>query len=208
MGPSRLMQRDGPNRVAGVTSLEPTDANLAERIADGDVAAFEEFVRRYSDRVHGMAMRMLGDRSDAEDVVQDVFVTVWRRVHEMTDRSAVRMWLFQVVRRHCLIVLRRRRKRRTDPVARVPEHRVAVGAAVAGASGDPQRVAEAGAGVSELGRALADLPARQRDVWLLAEIDGLSYLEIGQRVGAGEQAVRGRLSRARANLADVMRAWR
>jgi RNA polymerase sigma-70 factor, ECF subfamily len=186
--------------------VESTDAVLAMRIAAGDVDAFELLVRRYSDGVFGMALGMLGDRTEAEDVVQDVFLTVWGRSAELAEPAALRTWLFQIARRHCLIVLRRRRTRRTVPVGAVPEHRTAVGGAVIIA--DPQRVAEAGAGVVALRRALAGLPTRQRDVWLLAEVDGLSYVEIGQRVGAGEQAVRGRLFRARASLADMMRAWR
>lgn len=186
--------------------MEPTDAVLATRIANGDTGAFELVVRRYSDGVLGMALRMLDDRAEAEDVVQDAFITVWRRVGELAEPAALRTWLFQVARRHCLIVLRRRRTRRTDPVGVIPEHRTAVGAAPL--ITDPQRIAEAGEGVLALRRALAVLPTRQRDVWLLAEVDGLSYVEIGQRVGAGEQAVRGRLSRARASLAGMMRAWR
>ncbi|GAA0509551.1 RNA polymerase subunit sigma-24 [Saccharopolyspora subtropica] len=186
--------------------MEPTDADLAACIAAGDADAFERLVRRYSDAVLGMALRMLGDRAEAEDVVQDVFVTVWRRAGELVAPAALRTWLFQVARRNCLIVLRRRRTRRTDPVETVPENRTAVGAAVLVV--DPQRAVEAGAGMLALRRALAGLPTRQRDVWLLAEVDGLSYVEIGRRVGAGEQAVRGRLSRARATLADQMRAWR
>ncbi|MBB5154098.1 RNA polymerase sigma factor [Saccharopolyspora phatthalungensis] len=186
--------------------MEPTDAVLATRIAAGDVDAFELLARRFSDGVFGMALRMLGDRAEAEDVVQDVLVTVWRRSGELAEPAALRTWLFQVARRNCLIVLRRRRTRRTEPVGVVPEHRPVVGAAVTTA--DPQRIAEAAAGVLALRRALAGLPAQQRDVWLLAEVDGLSYIEIGHRVGVGEQAVRGRLSRARATLADMMRAWR
>jgi RNA polymerase sigma-70 factor, ECF subfamily len=185
---------------------EPTDAVLVARIADGDVAAFEQLVRRYSDGAYRLALRMLGDRTDAEDAVQDAFIIVWRRVEGITAPDALRTWLFQVVRRQCLIVLRRRRKRRTEPVDIVPEHRLALGTAIP--VRDPQRVAEAGAGVVALRRALAGLPTVQRDVWLLAEVDGLSHWEISQRVGAGEQAVRGRLARARAKLADVMRAWR
>jgi RNA polymerase sigma-70 factor, ECF subfamily len=187
---------------------EPTDAVLAARIADGDVTAFERLVRRYSDGVYRVALRMLGDRAEAEDVVQEVFITVWRRVAGVIDHDALRMWLFQVARRQCLILLRRKRERRTNPVGIVPEHRCTVGSAMPAGSRDPQRVAEAGAGVVALRGALAGLPPRQRDVWLLAEIDGLSYGEIGRRIGAGEQAVRGRLSRARANLAGLMHAWR
>nr|WP_246330596.1 RNA polymerase sigma factor [Saccharopolyspora hordei] len=178
---------------------------MAERIAAGDDAAFEELVRRCSAPLLGMALRMLGDRGDAEDVVQDAFITVWAQAGELVEPAALRAWLFQIARRKCLVLLRTRRTRRTDLVWSVPEQRsVAGGAPLA----DPQRAAEAGAGVLELMRALAALPPPQREVWLLAEIDGLSYQEIGERVGAGEEAVRGRLFRARAALAGALRAWR
>lgn len=185
---------------------EPSDAELVARIARGEMTAFEQVVRRYSGAVHGMAAGMLGNRADAEDVVQDAFLTMWRRAGEIVEPAALRAWLFQVARRNCLIVLRGRRTRCTDPVGDLPEHRAVVGAARR--TSDPQRVAETGAGVLALGRALAGLPTMQRDVWVLAELDGLSSGEISRRVGAGEQAVRRRLCRARAKLAEVMGAWR
>lgn len=186
-----------------------SDAALARRIAGGDADAFEILLHRYARRVYGLALRMLDDAAESEDVVQDVFATVWRSIGSLSEPAALRTWLFQIARRRCLVLLRTRRERRTDPVDRLPEHRAVVAGSPARCGlVDPQRHVEAGAGVSALSRALAGLPAPQRDVWVLAEVDGLSYLEIGQRVGAGEQAVRGRLSRARANLADVMRAWR
>ncbi|MHA6801953.1 RNA polymerase sigma factor [Salinifilum ghardaiensis] len=185
--------------------MEATDAALARRIAAGDAAAFEIIVHRYAPGVRALALRMLDDRIEAEDVTQDVFVTAWRRIAELVEPAALRGWLFQIARRNCLIVLRRRRIRRTDPVGRVPEHRRSVPGA--GCVLDPQRLALAGAAALELRRALAGLPRGQRDAWVLAEVDGLSCGEIGRRVGAGEQAVRGRLSRARAALADELRDW-
>jgi RNA polymerase sigma-70 factor (ECF subfamily) len=62
--------------------------------------------------------------------------------------------------------------------------------------------------VRALGAALAGLPPPQRVVWLLAEVDGLAFAEIAEVVGTSEQAVRGRLFRARTRLAELMRAWR
>ncbi|SHE70382.1 RNA polymerase sigma factor [Streptoalloteichus hindustanus] len=189
--------------------LAPTvvdDATLATRAAHGDIVAFETLLRRHSDRVLGLALRTLGDRAESEDVTQEVFVIAWRRLGELAEPAAVRTWLFRIAHRRCLAVLRQRRDRRTDPVGTLPEPG---GEAVSGgAAADPARVAEASAGVAALRRALAGLPPPQRAVWLLAEVDGLSYAEIARVVGVSDQAVRGRLSRARASLAEAMRAWR
>jgi RNA polymerase sigma-70 factor (ECF subfamily) len=190
------------------SAVDVDDATLVTRARDGDMAAFEMLLRRHSDRVYRLALRMLGDRAEAEDVTQEVFVTAWRRLAGLSDPAAVRTWLFRITHRHCLTLLRKRKGRRTDPTTPLPDFGAPVGHAKNHGSSDPQRAAEAGAGLDALRRALAQLPPPQRAVWLLAEVDGLSYAEIAIVIGASEEAVRGRLSRARTRLAEVMRAWR
>lgn len=183
------------------------DAAIAARAAQGDTAAFEILLDRYAARVYRLALRMVGDRGEAEDITQEVLITAWRRIGELTEPGAVRTWLFRIAHRRCLLVLRTQKKRRTDVAEVLPSGQL-VGASESFAAADPQRVAEADAMADALPRALLELPPQQRAVWLLAEIDGLSYVDIATVVGVSEQAVRGRLSRARAKLAGVMSAWR
>ncbi|MER2093120.1 MAG: sigma-70 family RNA polymerase sigma factor, partial [Saccharopolyspora rectivirgula] len=121
--------------------VELTDAVLAQRVAAGDANAFEHLVRRYSRELLGLAVRMLEDRAEAEDVVQDVLLTAWQRSAELSDPAALRAWLFQVARRRCLMVLRSRRSRRTELVAVLPERSTTLGES---RHIDPQRAAEAG----------------------------------------------------------------
>jgi RNA polymerase sigma-70 factor (ECF subfamily) len=187
---------------------EPTDATLAARAAAGDAAAFERLLLRYQDRVYRLALRMVGDPAEAEDIAQEVFLTAWRQLPALADPAAVRTWLFRIAHRQCLGLFRARRSRRTEPTDAFPE---SAAMAMGGAPGgwfDPPRAVEAGAGVRALGAALAGLPPPQRVVWLLAEVDGLAFAEIAEVVGTSEQAVRGRLFRARTRLAELMRAWR
>jgi RNA polymerase sigma-70 factor (ECF subfamily) len=185
------------------------DAALVTRAVMGDPAAFALLLHRYSNRVFGMSLRMLDDHAESEDVTQEVFVTAWRRMSELNDPAAVRTWIFRIAHRECLGALRKRKGRRTYPTGELPDSGVApVGTATPNGSSDPQRMAEADAGVDALCRALRLLTPPQRTVWLLAEVDGLSYAEIAEVVGATEQSVRGRLSRARGTLADAMREWR
>ncbi|RZS44989.1 RNA polymerase ECF family sigma subunit [Herbihabitans rhizosphaerae] len=192
------------------STVDIPDAVIAARAADGDVAAFEMLVNRYSERVRRLALRMLHDPEEAEDVTQEVFVTAWRRLSELIDPAAVRTWLFRIAHRQCLALLRKRADRRTHPTEELSD---IIGTVVGssggdGVSADPQRAAVAGAGVRALRVALRQLPPGQRVAWLLAEVDGLSYAEIALVVGASEQAVRGRLSRSRTRLAEVMRGWK
>jgi RNA polymerase sigma-70 factor (ECF subfamily) len=186
-----------------------SDAMLAVRAAEGDAEAFERLLLRYRGGVYRLAIRMLGDPVEAEDVAQEVFLTAWRHLPELTDPAAVRTWLFRIAHRQCLGLFRTRRSRRTEPTDAFPDSAViAVGGAAPVGWFDPPRVAEAGAGVRALGVAVAGLSPPQRAVWVLAEVEGLPFAEIAQVVGTTEQAVRGRLSRARARLAEVMRPWR
>jgi RNA polymerase sigma-70 factor, ECF subfamily len=176
------------------------DATLVSRALDGDHDAFSMLLSRYSRRIFLMALRILGDRADAEDVAQEVSVTAWRRLSELSDPAAVRTWLFRVAHRQCLGVLRARRDH--ELIGAVPD------LAASHPASDPHRMAEAIAAVRALDAALAELPPPQRKTWLLAEIHGLPHLEIARLDGGTEQAARARLARARVRLATAMRAWR
>jgi RNA polymerase sigma-70 factor (ECF subfamily) len=181
-------------RTAELSEVE--DATLVALATAGDHEAFEILLGRYAHRVYLMALRILGSKADAEDVAQEVSVTAWRNLAELTDPAAVRTWLFRVTHRQCLGVLRTRRTHEqldTDLPA---------------SAADPQRVVEAVAGVHALGLALAQLSGTQRRTWLLAEVHGLPHLEIARLSGGTEEAVRSRLQRARGRLALAMRAWR
>ncbi|MFD1044219.1 RNA polymerase sigma factor [Kibdelosporangium lantanae] len=181
-------------RTAELSEVE--DATLVTMATAGDHEAFETLLGRYKHRIYLMALRILGSPADAEDVAQEVSVTAWRNLAELTDPAAVRTWLFRVTHRQCLAVLKTRRNHeQLDLDLPAP-------------TADPQRVVEAEAGVHALSLALTRLSSNQRRTWLLAEVHGLPHLEIARLSGGTEEAVRSRLQRARGTLAHAMRAWR
>jgi RNA polymerase sigma-70 factor (ECF subfamily) len=181
-------------RTAELSEVE--DATLVTLATAGDHEAFETLLGRYKQRVYLMALRILGSQADAEDVAQEVSVTAWRNLAELTEPAAVRTWLFRVTHRQCLGVLKTRRNHEQLDLD--------LPAPTAG----PQRVVEAVAGIHALSLALAQLSNNQRRTWLLAEVHGLPHLEIARLSGGTEEAVRSRLQRARGTLAHAMRAWR
>jgi RNA polymerase sigma-70 factor, ECF subfamily len=198
------VQRDDADQVsagrdaerAGAAQFDDdADRWLVNKARTGDVDAYEVLVRRHRDRIYRIALRMLGDRHDAEDIAQDVMIQVWTALAGFTGSSSFTTWLYRIVVNRCLNQIRRRRW--TRPVL----------------EGDPQPVAGAEDMVIARQRAgaameaIAALPPDQRAVIVLHQLEGLTYREVAAVVNISEDAVRGRLHRARLSLLASLRSW-
>ncbi|TWD82520.1 RNA polymerase sigma-70 factor (ECF subfamily) [Kribbella amoyensis] len=199
-----LQQSTATAPSGAVTRPEAVDldeATLVARARDRDPVSFELLVRRYQRRIYTLCLRMLnGATGDAEDVAQETFVTAWRRLPEIRDDAAFGGWLYRTATNKCLTLLQRRRPTLDlDEDNPPPDPRP---------GGDPERTASSSAAMHALSEALQKLPPPQRACWLLREVHGRSYQEIAELVGTTPTAVRGRIARARAELAEVMKPWR
>ncbi|MFF1485749.1 RNA polymerase sigma factor [Streptomyces sp. NPDC058319] len=176
------------------------DGLLAVRAAEGDDDSFAALVRRHGSSLLALARCMLGNPQDAEDAVQDAFVSAWRRLPEYRHSAEFRTWMYRITVNRCLTM----RRRRPPPLS--------LDAVVEPAAGDawsqPARSAEQDAATAALSRALAGLDAGQRLCWILREVQGLSYKEIAHVTRTSEQTARGRLFRARRSLQEAMGPWR
>lgn len=178
------------------------EATIVARAQDGDLTAFEHLVERYQGRLFRLAYRMLNDRGEAEDVVQDTLTAGWRALPGLDRSGAFGGWVYRTATNRCLDVLRRRSahpEASMDPAGLWP--------ALAVQSADPHRTAEIAAEFECLTRALAELPPGQRACWLLRELHDQSYAEIGSALGISPVSVRGQLARAREKLAEAMIQW-
>ncbi|MCF3960547.1 RNA polymerase sigma factor [Streptomyces fuscigenes] len=195
-----VRERQGRRAGAAEGRSWPDEALLVVRASEGDTDAFETLVRRYTPGLLRLATRLLADRGDAEDAVQDAFVSAWRRLPQFRNESQFRTWMFRIVTNKCLNQLRARHP--TTPLDAVPEP-TAPDHAVS-----PARAAENAAAVSDLGGALRRLPPEQHACWVLRTVYGLSYDDIAAAVGINSEAVRGKIYRARRALTEAMVAWR
>ena len=190
---------DPPSDQLGDPLNDPlSDATMVARARDGDTHAFEALVRRYQRPIYRLAVRMLYDKGEAEDVTQEVFVTAWRRLPEIHDDQAIRAWLYRIATNRCLNILRSRK-----PVTPLFEDVIPA----ASPATSPEARAEAHERLAALRVALDRLTAEQRACWLLREMEELSYAEIAGILHTTPQAVRGRLARARAELGEAMISW-
>lgn len=179
---------------------EESDRWLVDRAVRGGAEAFEVLLRRHQDRVFRIALRMLGDRQDAEDVAQDVAVQLWRALASFTGSSMFSTWLYRLVVNRCLNHQRagQRRRRETRPLTDTDQPATTIG---------PEQRAMGAARLDAAATALASLPAEQRAALVLFQVEGLSYREVATILQVSEPAVRSRLERARKNLLAAMKDW-
>ena len=156
-----------------------------------------------------LGFRMLSDRGEAQDAVQDTFVLAWRRLPSLLDPEAFRAWIYQLMTRRCLNILRVRVRRHTG-VTSGPDFELEARAGrsvPAGSTTDPAAAAQTNAMQDCLTAVLATLPPDQRACWVArdarADLPAIAYA-----IGVPVSTVRGRIARARLQLAKGMTAWR
>ncbi len=195
-----------PDQVFGGVA----EATVVGRAQDGDLVAFEQLLRHYQGPLFRLAYRLLGDRGEAEDALQDTMVQVWRKLPGLMEPLVFRSWVYQIMTRRCLSLLRTRSRRGIDPVAADELAELGPGRRVMAGQGgsNPAESAEREALLRGLNEVLAQLPEDQRVCWVLRELHQLSYAEIAYAMNLSASTVRGRLARARQNLAKGMDAWR
>lgn len=175
----------------------PDDITIVQRVRHGDTATFEAVFHYYAPKLASFVYRYLRSREESEDVVQEVFLRIWRNHHDWTVRGTVNDYLYLAARNqardrlsHHLVV-----RRHADAVARADTN--AVAPEVMQWIEDHERLAN-------LMRLLAAFPERRRTVCLLRWRDGLSYAEIGQRMGVSTKTVENQLARALKLLRDQL----
>ncbi|HSD50320.1 MAG TPA: sigma-70 family RNA polymerase sigma factor [Candidatus Methylomirabilis sp.] len=187
------------------------DLDLVERLRAGDVTALEALMERYGSRVYRLAHGITRNEADAEEVVQDVFLTLFRKIHTFEGRAALGTWIYRVTTNAALIKRRGQRGDREVPLEpplpafSVDGHRAEEGSY---ARADWSQTPEADLLSQEtrevLSKAIDSLPDQYRAVLVLRDVEGLSSEEVAQVVGDSVPAVKSRLHRARMALREEL----
>ena len=177
---------------------EVDDAYLVRRAQEGYVDAYAELVDRHGGLAYRVALRLLGNHHDAEDVAQEALVTAWQQLPGFREKSSFPTWLYQIVTRRALNKVSRGR----------PVSSLDLLPALADPAEEPATQTERNLAVDAVTDALLALPFPQRSVIVLHHFEGLPYAEIASVTGSTEPAVRSHLFRARRVLGRKLEEWR
>jgi RNA polymerase sigma-70 factor (ECF subfamily) len=180
--------------------MSELERSLLRRLRDRDERAFRELVETHRDRVYNITFRMLGNRAEAEDVAQEVFIAVFKTIEHFREESKFSTWLYRIAVNHCknrIKYLARRHDRDRDELDETTQ-----GSGVNGTIGGPMPSspdkALASAQMEKLMQeAIANLEDDQRIVVVLRDVEDLSIEEICEITGLPDGTVKSRLHRAR-----------
>ena len=180
-----------------MTQEQPSDEGWVRLAQAGDRAAFAHLVRRHQNAVHRFITRMLGSQDEALELTQETFIKAWQALPQWQPQAQFRTWIYRIASNAAMDVLRRRKIVEMIPLQDdfdAPTQ-----------SAGPEAQLATRQRMRTLEAALAALPAEQREVIVLREVEELSYAEIAATLDLQEGTVKSRLARAREALASAVR---
>lgn len=187
----------------------PTEKDLIKHAKAGDVKAMEELVSRYEGKVYNLAYKMMGNRDDAEDVLQDAFLSAIRALGDFREESSFSTWIYRIATNAALTRLRKRgRKEKSeaeflDEVYSVKKQAHEPSMMVDWSDSPVKSLLEEEAR-GMMGEAIGQLPESYRVVFVLRDVQGLPAAEVGEILGLSVPAVKSRLHRARMFLRNSL----
>lgn len=179
------------------TAARAEEMALVERCRRGDLAAFEELYKAHAGKLFSVACRMLGNPADAEDLLQEIFLSAHRKLDGFRGESALGTWLYRLATNHCLDYLRSRAARTNQLTDTLDDDRGQVDSARGG-------LAERSITKMDLERALAQLPEGCRAAFVLHDVQGLEHREVGEALGIAEGTSKSQVHKARLRLRAIL----
>ena len=184
--------------TAAETDTQQTDYELAQRAAQGDMGAFEDLYERHNRRVYSLCLRMTGSVSEAEDLAQEVFIQLFRKIGSFRGESAFTTWLHRLTVNQVLMHFRKRgvRMEQTTEDGETPIQ-IVIGTENPNSMPVVDRIA--------LDKAIAQLPPGYRTVFTLHDIEGHEHEEIAKMLGCSVGTSKSQVHKARMKLRGLLR---
>jgi RNA polymerase sigma-70 factor (ECF subfamily) len=200
MSPEAVLKNTQALAAPGEAAPErASDFALAQSAAQGDLEAFEELFRRHRRLVYGLCLRMTQDAAEAEDVTQEVFVLLFRKVGMFRGESAFTTWLHRLTVNQVLMRFRKNKARREDALE---DEELRPHESVRPASPRASQMIDR----LTLESALAKLPPGYRAAFILHDIEGYEHEEVARILGCAVGTSKSQLHKARAKLRKLLNA--
>jgi RNA polymerase sigma-70 factor (ECF subfamily) len=186
-----------PSAAAAGAPARTAELALVERCRQGDLAAFEELYRTHAGRIYGLAVRMVGNSADAEDLLQEIFLSAHRKLESFRGESALGTWLYRLATNQILDHVRSRAARTGQMTDALDDE-----ATVADAMG--HRLGDRAIDRIDLERALAQLPEGCRAAFVLHDVEGLEHKEVAEVLGIAEGTSKSQVHKARLRLRALL----
>ena len=181
-----------------------SEQDLVRRARTGDQAAFSALVTAYEGRIYMLALRYLGNRDDAQDAAQEVFLRVFRFLDGFKEESNFSTWIYRIAVNVCKDLLMQKIRRAEQPLEQKDEDNEDYALPIPDERYAPETVFEAAQLRKSLCDAILSLPEAQRQIIILRDVQGLSYEEIGEILFLERGTVKSRIARARGNLRKLL----
>jgi RNA polymerase sigma-70 factor (ECF subfamily) len=181
---------------------DPSDMELIARARAGDRQAFGSLIRLHQSRVYACAVRMLGNRSEADDVAQETFLRAFRAIDRFDGRSELSTWLYRICVNLCLNAIRSRKRKGSEDIddPRIPEPK----ADAESSDADPRLALERAQTYSRLAKAIEALSPTLRTTIVLVCIEGVPQKQVAETLGCSEGTVAWRVHEARSKLREAL----
>lgn len=166
----------------------------------GDKSAFVKLMETYTERVHNLSLRITRNEEDAEEILQDVFVTVYHKICKFEGKSAFSSWLYRITANTAFMKLRKRKKHAAVSMDEVQPNVVDSWVGRRSDASDVNYISSRHELRDALERAIQRLPRDYRLIFILRDVDGLSNQEVGEILNLSVPAVKSRLHRSRLML--------
>ena len=196
-----MQTRYEPTTNATINAPEFVQALMA-----GEQTTFARLVRLYQNRVYNLCFRLLGSEEEAQDVSQEVFLTIFRKISTFNGGARLSTWIYRVTTNHALNRIKSMKRRRFNQTMSLTQETVERRANIA-VFPRPDQLLDAKELEVYLQAELGRLDDDQRTVVVLRDIEGLSYQEIGAITGLNAGTVKSRLHRGRTRLKEALERW-
>ena len=190
------------NELERPAEISAEESLFVLRLQANEDAAYDELVRTYHSSIYQVAFRMLGDTADASEVVQEIFLKVFRHIGGFKSEAALKTWIFRIAFSEILNRLRWWKRRYRFSTVSIDEPANGNGDAhyLADSKPSPEAILESKEQEHAIQRALSKLSSDHRSIIVLRDIEGFTYTEIAEVLGVSVGTVKSRLARARADL--------